>query len=94
MTADMRMWHNRLAHVHPDVISKMADAQVATGLSLTKQSSNDFKCVGCVLGKGHRAPIPKKVTHKTSQLLELVHSDVSGPIEVPSKEDRDILLHS
>ncbi len=63
----------------------MADHKVATGLSLTKPQSDDFQCVGCVLGKGHRAPIPKKVTNKSSQLLELVHSDVNGPIEVPSQ---------
>ncbi len=70
VAADMRLWHNRLAHVHPYVISNMADAEVATGLALPKSSSDEFKCVGCVLGKGHRTPIPKKVTKKTSQLLE------------------------
>ncbi len=85
VAADMRMWHNRLAHVHPDVIANMADAEIGTGLSLKKSSSDNFKCFGCVLGKGHRAPIPKKVANKTSQLLELVHSDVNGPIEVPSQ---------
>ncbi len=63
----------------------MASAEIAKGLPLMKSSSDEFKCVGCEQGKGHRAPIPKKVTNKTSQLLELVHSDVNGPIEVLSQ---------
>ena len=41
-------------------------------------------CTGCALGKAQRTPIPKKSQFRCSRLLELVHSDLNGPIEVPS----------
>eukprot|EP00171_Calliarthron_tuberculosum_P006130 IDg6130t1 len=41
-------------------------------------------CVGCIFGKGHLAAIPKARTRNTKAILELIHSDVIGPIEVES----------
>ena len=41
-------------------------------------------CEGCIYGKGHQAPIPKKSTSRSSAVLELVHTDVAGPLAVPS----------
>ena len=44
----------------------------------------DFDCEGRVLGKSHRTAIPKVSNSRASKLLELVHSDVCGPIETES----------
>ena len=33
--------------------------------------------------KGHRRSFPKKSANRIPQLLELVHSDVSRPLETP-----------
>ena len=35
-------------------------------------------------GKNHRQPFPKKSERETSQPLELVHSDICGPMQVES----------
>ena len=41
-------------------------------------------CEGCILGKMTKIPFPKKSTHRASRPLELVHSDLCGPMQVPS----------
>lgn len=38
-------------------------------------------CESCAIGKAIRQPFPKKSTSKTSAPLELIHSDVAGPLE-------------
>ena len=37
-------------------------------------------CVPCALGKGHRTPMETQSTRNTVHALELVHSDICGPI--------------
>ena len=37
---------------------------------------------GCAMGKLNRLPCPKKSNHRSSQLLELIHTDVCGPMNV------------
>jgi hypothetical protein len=41
-------------------------------------------CEGCVKGKHQRTSFPKDKAMKTSQLLEIVHSDVCGPMKITS----------
>ena len=60
----------------------MVDRGVVKGVKLT--STKLKPCTGCILGKGHRAEIPKVSETSTTNLLELVHSDVVGPVEVSS----------
>ena len=37
---------------------------------------------GCAMCKLNRLPCPKKSNHRSSQLLELIHTDVCGPMNV------------
>ena len=47
--------------------------------------SDSDLCRPCVLGKAKRAPFQKATEYKkASSALELVHSDLCGPMEVPS----------
>ena len=80
--ASLELWHQRMAHVNKTGIKYMAEHRVVHGLKFSNTQSE--ACVGCILGKSHRTPIPKASTSRASQMLELVHSDVLGPIEVPS----------
>lgn len=41
-------------------------------------------CEECQLGKQHRESFPSKSTWKSYSPLELVHTDICGPIRVPS----------
>ncbi len=80
---NLELWHRRLGQVNPSLITEMSKMNIARGLGEINRSEH-FQCSDCVFGKSHRSPIPKKSSSGTSQLLELVHSDVNGPLEVPS----------
>lgn len=82
LLAPVSLWHNRLGHVCPKGIKYMADHQIVKGLTIMPGALPD--CVTCILGKGHRTAIPKQSNHRAQKLLELVHSDVLGPLPVSS----------
>lgn len=41
-------------------------------------------CTGCQLGKHARTKMPKQASHQSTRILELVHSDVCGPLKIAS----------
>ncbi len=85
VSATLKVWHDRLAHVSPQTIKEIVKSQAATGIAIKSDSSTDwFTCDGCVLGKAHRSIIPKRSFTRMSKRLELVHSDLNGPIEPAS----------
>ncbi|KXJ71678.1 hypothetical protein RP20_CCG019945 [Aedes albopictus] len=55
--------------------------QVANGIDFKNEALAD--CVSCLEGKQARLPFPTSDS-RTTDLLELVHSDLCGPVEVPS----------
>ena len=79
----LNLWHQRLAHVYPQAIQYMARHGVVKGLDQIS-GLKTHNCHGCILGKSHRAIIPKSRSNPATKLLELVHTDVLGPVEVPS----------
>lgn len=84
VSSTLQVWHERFAHVDPSVIQNMVNNNVVSGVEIQDSNASEMKCEGCVLGKGHRTPIPKKSSSRSSKILELVHSDVNGPLETPS----------
>eukprot|EP00171_Calliarthron_tuberculosum_P004153 IDg4153t1 len=83
LTASIGRWHERLAHINFSGISSMVKNNVVRGIQLTTSNSKPC-CIGCIMGKSDRTAIPKASNRKTKSLLELVHSDVIGPIETES----------
>ena len=49
------------------------------GFEFNPEDVSNADWEGCAMGKLHQLPIPKKSHHKSSQLLELIHTDVCGP---------------
>ena len=51
-----------------------------------KNVSDNFKmnCEACTLGKMHRSSFQKQSQHRATQLLEIIHSDICGPMQVES----------
>ena len=81
VSRSLESWHERLAHISPYTVNQMKDIGLIEAPSIMKQDLDKFLCEGCIYGKGHRNPIRKKSESRTSQLLEIIHSDVNGPIE-------------
>ncbi len=62
----------------------MVNDGVLNGLKISGDSGTSDPCIGCIYGKSHEAPIPRKGSSRSLSLLELVHSDILGPVNVPS----------
>ena len=41
-------------------------------------------CEGCILGKQHRESFPSRKSIRAKAPLEIVHSDLCGPMQTPS----------
>lgn len=85
---DMTLWHRRMAHLNYDSLCKLGTISNAFNPSGQKPST---VCDICMLGKSHRLPFPKSDT-TTEQCLQLVHSDLVGPMEVGSLAGSRYLL--
>ena len=79
--------HARLGHINPQAIQLMHDKHMVLGVDVPTQGSPDDikKCAGCAVGKAHRLPFPAQATHRAIRPLQLVHSDVCGPMEITTK---------
>ena len=82
------LWHRRYAHLGYDNLAKLQHKQMVTGITIPadafKTAGQDARCGPCMLGKQHRLPFPTSETASTKP-LELVHTDLCGPLPVPSK---------
>ena len=80
---DLELWHCRLCHPSYPVLRKMIKDELVTGLKITSTAKPDPICEPCLSGKMVADPFPSS-SHHSSRLLQLVHSDVHGPIRTPT----------
>ena len=88
-TSEALSWvtiHARMGHLNPRAMQTMLDKGMALGITLPSAGSpTDIdQCAGCLAGKSHRQPFPAQATHRATQPLQLVHSDICGPIQTGS----------
>ena len=67
-------------------------AKNGTVVGLNIDSTDDFFCGGCAMGKMARKPY-KTAAAKTVGVGERIHSDVCGPMEVPSLSKARYAIH-
>ena len=83
LTADLNLWHRRMAHVHTDGIRDLVRKNVVEGIKVDLKK-DVARCKACVYGKSTRAPIPQSGGARAVNILDLVHTDVCGPFPEPS----------
>ncbi|TYK05191.1 ty1-copia retrotransposon protein [Cucumis melo var. makuwa] len=66
------LWHGRLEHVNFASIRKLKDLRLIN----TSETHETGKCPICVESKFHKKPF-KPVEYRTTELLELIHSDLA-----------------
>ncbi|KAJ0888369.1 putative RNA-directed DNA polymerase [Helianthus annuus] len=80
---DGLLWYRRLGHVNMKNLNRLAKGQLVRDLPI-----KDFmlveKCVACAKGKAHRKPHKTKPAPSTKAVLELLHMDLFGPVNVLS----------
>ncbi|KAL0402499.1 UNVERIFIED_CONTAM: Retrovirus-related Pol polyprotein from transposon TNT 1-94 [Sesamum latifolium] len=75
------LWHLRYGHLHNQALILLKEKNMVKGLPSIKKSATI--CEGCIYGKMHKLPF-SKTSWRASAPLELVHSDICGPMQTPT----------
>ncbi|GAU13723.1 hypothetical protein TSUD_348270 [Trifolium subterraneum] len=76
------LWHCRYGHLSFKGLNTLAKREMVKGLPMVKD--NQTVCSDCVVSKQHRDTFPKNASWRATSKLELVHSDICGPINPTS----------
>ena len=77
------LWHQRMAHLNVGQMKTMVSKELITGTDIPGTGKLSF-CQACAEGKAHRAPFKPLGEIQSTRRLELVHSDVAGPMQTES----------
>ena len=83
---DYTLWHRRFAHLNHKDIKQLCSGSLVRGIELKSKSLPDPICEPCIAGKQHRATVSRHSSSQSTEPLQLVHSNVHGPLPVQSKE--------
>jgi hypothetical protein len=85
MTCDIfNNWHRRFGHLNFKDLEVMMKENLVTGAKLKGTVSTNNPCKICISGKFATAPFPRR-PNRSSNLLDIVHTDVCGPMRIESK---------
>jgi transposase InsO family protein len=71
------LWHRRMGHLHHASLKQLL---TRNGITVSPTTGH-LPCESCVVGKMHKLPFNKKQEKRSTEILQLVHSDVCGPME-------------
>ncbi|KAJ3691459.1 hypothetical protein LUZ61_020623 [Rhynchospora tenuis] len=72
------LWHLRFGHLNFGGLKDLSKKSVVKGLPQIDHC--DKFCEGCVFGKHPRSSFPKEASYRAKKPLELIHTDICGPI--------------
>lgn len=71
-------WHARLGHIGVDSMKLMIQKELVLGIPMINIERET--CQSCLLRKQTRQVFPQSTSFRATELLELVHGDLCGPI--------------
>ncbi|KAI5352997.1 hypothetical protein L3X38_005889 [Prunus dulcis] len=77
------LWHRRMGHLNMQSLKLLQNEDMVFGLPEIKNTNAVRE--GCTFGKHCRKAFPKEATSRASTPLELVHTDVCGPMQTVTK---------
>jgi hypothetical protein len=80
-TFDLSLWHHCLCHQHLSGIKKLLSGNLVMGFRLNSQADPNLVCDACKAGKMHANLFPISRL-RASRPLQLIHSDIHGPVKV------------
>ena len=82
----LTLWHQRYGHLNMNDINKLFKSDLVIGMKAKMKNQIDAaeNCESCALGKMHRLPYPKQTQHRSKNILEMIHTDLCGPMQVDS----------
>ncbi|TQD85937.1 hypothetical protein C1H46_028483 [Malus baccata] len=82
-------WHRRFGHLNYDSLRLLQERSIVYGLPYLKEYNQ--VCEGCATGKAHREAFSKEQKWRAKLPLELVHTDVCGPMSETLRGSRYFL---
>jgi hypothetical protein len=79
----VELWHRRLGHLDIQAVLKLANRDMAVGIPELRTTTVKERCQDCLVGRMVRKPF-KPTERRTTKPLELVHSDLCGPMKTAS----------
>lgn len=76
-------WHNRYGHLNFSSLQKLSSKKLVCGLDVLNVPQN-INCKVCMESKICAQAFPQVSQTRSKELLELIHTDVCGPINKPS----------
>ena len=74
------LWHLRLGHIGHSGLDTIVKTNYGVGIELASVKQREL-CDGCALGKRTRVNFMPKSPHNAKKMLEVIHSDVCGPMQ-------------
>lgn len=84
-------WYKKLGHRDFQAIQDLDHRQLATGIKI-RNCGTKITCETCLAGKFARLPFPKKVMKKSVAVMDLVHTDLCGPMRTATPGGRRYFL--
>ncbi|CAN0856784.1 Retrovirus-related Pol polyprotein from transposon TNT 1-94 [Linum grandiflorum] len=79
---ESKLWHRRFGHYNMESLNYLQKKNLIKDLP-TLQKFQEV-CEPCQLGKQHRDSFPSQSSWRAKKKLELIHTDVCGPMQDPS----------
>jgi hypothetical protein len=79
---EIHLWHWRNGHLHYDGLYHLSQMDKVRGLPSFKMAHEI--CSNCLTGRQHRERFPKASTHRSTQVLNLIYTDLVGPLKTAS----------
>lgn len=73
------LWHFRLGHLNTADMKKLVG--FSDGMQINVSATANEVCEPCVFGKQTRSSFPRNKMPRSKRILELVHTDVWGPLK-------------
>ena len=77
------LWHLRLGHIGHGGLDAIVKKSYGIGINIASVKQWEV-CDGCSLGKQTRVSYAKSSLNRAKQVLEVIHSDVCGPMQTPT----------
>lgn len=84
-------WHRRLGHRDPAAIRRMAAKELVGGIKIKECGFKEL-CETCTKGKMTRKPFPKEPSNRRKAVLDLVHTDVCGPMQTETMSGKRYIV--
>lgn len=79
----LHYWHRVFGHRDPEAIKTMHKGNLINGMKIIDCGIN-LQCETCMGAKSTRLPFPKKSQSSSKAILDLIHTDVCGPMQTES----------